>query len=174
MNAHANQTLITLIQGSLVEIMMRDGAMYFGIIVLANLANVGTLYPGDHPHVWTTSYVRSDPYPFHPPLSLSPPSHHKNPDQPRAPRLSVTRISRLIIGYTTGLTQKHHTDGRYHNFSTVALKFVPAGLHMGRKDGINTPSWVLWRRKPPFWKSKMPFFVHDVYEDYYDIPLTPN
>ncbi|KAJ6566378.1 hypothetical protein B0H19DRAFT_1232593, partial [Mycena capillaripes] len=96
MNAHANQTLITLIQGSLVEIMMRDGAMYFGIIVLANLANVGTLYPGDHPHVWTTS-------------------------------LSVTRISRLIIGYTTGLTQKHHTDGR--------------------KDGINTPSWVLWRRK---------------------------
>ncbi|KAF7375340.1 hypothetical protein MSAN_00421100 [Mycena sanguinolenta] len=45
--AHADRAVISMVQGSLVERMMRDGAMYFGIIALANLADVLTLYLGD-------------------------------------------------------------------------------------------------------------------------------
>ncbi|KAJ7812703.1 hypothetical protein B0H14DRAFT_2856074 [Mycena olivaceomarginata] len=45
--AHADRAVMSLVPGSLVERMMRDGAMYFGIIVLANLADVLTLYLGD-------------------------------------------------------------------------------------------------------------------------------
>ncbi|KAJ6566794.1 hypothetical protein B0H19DRAFT_1138595 [Mycena capillaripes] len=95
--AHADRAVITLIPGSLVEKMMRDGAMYFGIIVLANLANVVTLYLGDIMIAgiltwWTTS-------------------------------LSVTLISRLIlnlqragagnsqtIDYTTELEEIHFVE----------------------------------------------------------------
>ncbi|KAJ6468236.1 hypothetical protein C8R45DRAFT_1170404 [Mycena sanguinolenta] len=45
--AHADRAVISMVPGSLVERMMRDGAMYFGIIALANLADVLTLYFGD-------------------------------------------------------------------------------------------------------------------------------
>ncbi|KAJ7128519.1 hypothetical protein C8R44DRAFT_979192 [Mycena epipterygia] len=45
--AWRDRSAIRLVPGSLVEILARDGALYFGIIVLANLANVLTLYLGD-------------------------------------------------------------------------------------------------------------------------------
>ncbi|KAJ7746155.1 hypothetical protein DFH07DRAFT_832914 [Mycena maculata] len=45
--AFVERSVIALVQGSLIERMARDGAMYFGIIVLANVANVFTLYFGD-------------------------------------------------------------------------------------------------------------------------------
>ncbi|KAJ6576155.1 hypothetical protein DFH09DRAFT_1311590 [Mycena vulgaris] len=45
--AYRDRSVIRQVPGSLVERMARDGAMYFGIIVLANLANVLTLYLGD-------------------------------------------------------------------------------------------------------------------------------
>ncbi|KAJ7657255.1 hypothetical protein DFH06DRAFT_1197785 [Mycena polygramma] len=76
--AHADRAVMTMVPGSLIERMMRDGAMYFGIIVLASLANVVTLYLGDIMIAgilswWTTS-------------------------------LSVTLISRLILNvHRTGV-----------------------------------------------------------------------
>ncbi|KAJ7660468.1 hypothetical protein B0H17DRAFT_1212590 [Mycena rosella] len=45
--AYRDRSAIRYVPGSLVERMARDGAMYFGIIVLANLANVLTLFLGD-------------------------------------------------------------------------------------------------------------------------------
>ncbi|KAJ7932202.1 hypothetical protein B0H13DRAFT_2651116 [Mycena leptocephala] len=45
--AYADHKIMKLVEGSLIKRMMKDGAMYFGIIVLANLANVLTLYFGD-------------------------------------------------------------------------------------------------------------------------------
>ncbi|KAJ6542879.1 hypothetical protein B0H19DRAFT_1172288 [Mycena capillaripes] len=45
--AYADREIMKLLEGSLIQRMMKDGAMYFGIIVLANLANVFTLYFGD-------------------------------------------------------------------------------------------------------------------------------
>ncbi|KAJ7934284.1 hypothetical protein B0H13DRAFT_2650231 [Mycena leptocephala] len=45
--AYADHKIMKLVEGSLIKRMMKDGAMYFGIIVLANLANVLTLYSGD-------------------------------------------------------------------------------------------------------------------------------
>ncbi|KAJ7896501.1 hypothetical protein B0H13DRAFT_2034044 [Mycena leptocephala] len=95
--AHADKAVMSLVPGSLIERMMRDGAMYFGIIVLANLANVLTLYFGDIMIAgilswWTTS-------------------------------LSVTLISRLILNlqraavgnaasvdFTTELEEIHFVD----------------------------------------------------------------
>ncbi|KAF7335746.1 hypothetical protein MVEN_02230300 [Mycena venus] len=45
--AYTDRAVISMVPGSLVERMMRDGAMYFGIIVLANLADLVTIYLGD-------------------------------------------------------------------------------------------------------------------------------
>ncbi|KAF7318665.1 hypothetical protein HMN09_00378200 [Mycena chlorophos] len=45
--AWKDQTVIKLVPGSLISRMARDGAIYFGIIVLANLANVLTCFLGD-------------------------------------------------------------------------------------------------------------------------------
>ncbi|KAF7333139.1 hypothetical protein MVEN_02379400 [Mycena venus] len=45
--AYADHKIMKLVESSLIKRMMKDGAMYFGIIVLANLANVLTLYFGD-------------------------------------------------------------------------------------------------------------------------------
>ncbi|KAJ7500021.1 hypothetical protein FB451DRAFT_1385670 [Mycena latifolia] len=45
--AYRDRSAIRYLPGSLVERMARDGAMYFGIIVLANLANILTLFLGD-------------------------------------------------------------------------------------------------------------------------------
>ncbi|KAJ7501819.1 hypothetical protein B0H11DRAFT_1991254 [Mycena galericulata] len=45
--AIAERSVIQMVQGSLINRMARDGVMYFGIIVLANLANVLSLYFGD-------------------------------------------------------------------------------------------------------------------------------
>ncbi|KAF8139312.1 hypothetical protein K438DRAFT_1996169 [Mycena galopus ATCC 62051] len=45
--AYADHNVMKLVESSLIKRMMKDGAMYFGIIVLANLANVFTLYFGD-------------------------------------------------------------------------------------------------------------------------------
>ncbi|KAJ7215993.1 hypothetical protein GGX14DRAFT_696425 [Mycena pura] len=45
--AYADHKVMKLVEGSLIKRMMKDGAMYFGIIVLANLANVFILYFGD-------------------------------------------------------------------------------------------------------------------------------
>ncbi|KAJ6584191.1 hypothetical protein B0H10DRAFT_872874 [Mycena sp. CBHHK59/15] len=45
--AYVDRGVLGVISGSLIDRMLRDGAMYFGIIVLANLANVLTLYLGD-------------------------------------------------------------------------------------------------------------------------------
>ncbi|KAF8206906.1 hypothetical protein K438DRAFT_1755650 [Mycena galopus ATCC 62051] len=42
--ARADRAVISMVPGSLVETMMLDGAMYFGVIVLANLADVLTIY----------------------------------------------------------------------------------------------------------------------------------
>ncbi|KAJ7136811.1 hypothetical protein C8R44DRAFT_767921 [Mycena epipterygia] len=45
--AWRDRSAMKLVPGSLIEILARDGALYFGVIVLANLANVLTLYLGD-------------------------------------------------------------------------------------------------------------------------------
>ncbi|KAJ7484147.1 hypothetical protein FB451DRAFT_1231641 [Mycena latifolia] len=45
--AYRDRSAIRYVPGSLVGRMARDGAMYFGIIVLANLANILTLFLGD-------------------------------------------------------------------------------------------------------------------------------
>ncbi|KAJ7055726.1 hypothetical protein C8F01DRAFT_1157473, partial [Mycena amicta] len=45
--AYQEQAVVSLVQGSLIGRMARDGAIYFGIIVLANLANVLTCFLGD-------------------------------------------------------------------------------------------------------------------------------
>ncbi|KAJ7104367.1 hypothetical protein B0H15DRAFT_1016719 [Mycena belliarum] len=45
--AYQDRSTIQFIPGSLIERMARDGAMYFRIIVLANLANILTLFLGD-------------------------------------------------------------------------------------------------------------------------------
>ncbi|KAF7373921.1 hypothetical protein MSAN_00604500 [Mycena sanguinolenta] len=45
--AYTDHEIMKLVEGSLIKRMMKDGAMYFGIIVLANLANVLMLYFGD-------------------------------------------------------------------------------------------------------------------------------
>ncbi|KAJ7136809.1 hypothetical protein C8R44DRAFT_767915, partial [Mycena epipterygia] len=46
--AWRDRSAMKLVPGSLIEILARDGALYFGyVIVLANLANVLTLYFGD-------------------------------------------------------------------------------------------------------------------------------
>ncbi|KAJ7278339.1 hypothetical protein C8J57DRAFT_1306566, partial [Mycena rebaudengoi] len=45
--AYVNRDIAQIMGDSLTIVMARDGAMYFGIIVLANLANVLTIYLGD-------------------------------------------------------------------------------------------------------------------------------
>ncbi|KAF7311860.1 hypothetical protein MIND_00196700 [Mycena indigotica] len=45
--AYQEQAVMTALPSSLIERMARDGALYFGIIVLANLANVLTCFLGD-------------------------------------------------------------------------------------------------------------------------------
>ncbi|KAF7325108.1 hypothetical protein MKEN_00553900 [Mycena kentingensis (nom. inval.)] len=45
--AYEDHHVMSLVQSSLVERMAKDGAMYFGFIVLANLANVLTCFLGD-------------------------------------------------------------------------------------------------------------------------------
>ncbi|KAJ7759629.1 hypothetical protein B0H16DRAFT_1533963 [Mycena metata] len=58
--AYMDRSTVSMISGSLIRHMMRDGAMYFGIIVLANVADVLTIYLGDEIisgilSWWTTS-----------------------------------------------------------------------------------------------------------------------
>ncbi|KAJ7679911.1 hypothetical protein B0H17DRAFT_1206305 [Mycena rosella] len=45
--AHHDRFVIRSVPGSLMERIARDGAMYFGLLILANLANILTLYFGD-------------------------------------------------------------------------------------------------------------------------------
>ncbi|KAK6980515.1 hypothetical protein R3P38DRAFT_471439 [Favolaschia claudopus] len=86
---HLDRAVISMVPGSLMERLMRDGAMYFGVIVLASLADILTLYFGDIMIAgilswWTTS-------------------------------LSVTLVSRLILnlhraGYgNSGVVSQHYT-----------------------------------------------------------------
>ncbi|KAJ6535053.1 hypothetical protein B0H19DRAFT_1271710 [Mycena capillaripes] len=53
--AYADHDLMKLLEGSLIKRMMKDGAMYFGIIVLANLANFGDILTAGILAWWTTS-----------------------------------------------------------------------------------------------------------------------
>ncbi|KAJ7018193.1 hypothetical protein C8F04DRAFT_1126729 [Mycena alexandri] len=58
--AYMDRSTVSMISGSLIRHMMRDGAMYFGIIVFANVADVLTIYLGDEMisgilSWWTTS-----------------------------------------------------------------------------------------------------------------------
>ncbi|KAJ7150548.1 hypothetical protein C8R43DRAFT_1006110 [Mycena crocata] len=45
--AYTDSTVRTMVSGSLISRMFRDGSMYFGIMVLANLGDILTLYFGD-------------------------------------------------------------------------------------------------------------------------------
>ncbi|KAF8197327.1 hypothetical protein K438DRAFT_1967568 [Mycena galopus ATCC 62051] len=82
--AYRDRVVIQSMKGSLIERITRDGVTFFGIILLANLANLLTIYLGN-PVILVDDLVRTDVF-----LALL----YKHP---HGSRLSVTLICRLII-----------------------------------------------------------------------------
>ncbi|KAJ7616014.1 hypothetical protein FB45DRAFT_1035178 [Roridomyces roridus] len=146
--AYVERTVINMVAGSLIERMARDGAMYFGIIVLANLANVLTLFFGD---VSTTRdtistielSTKTDDDSRNPIMVdhlVQPPSLLPllfDPDHTRS--LSVTLISRLMlnlrragVGNSQPTTNAETDDTELEDIHFVGQDESPAAR--GRRD----------------------------------------
>ncbi|KAJ7186378.1 hypothetical protein C8R46DRAFT_1272852 [Mycena filopes] len=107
--AYTDRSAASMIKGSLIQRMMRDGAMYFGIIVLANVADVLTIYLGDDIisgilSWWTTS-------------------------------LSVTLVSRLNLNLVEAGIGNSEEDSEQETTELDEIHFVTPNAPPARREG---------------------------------------
>ncbi|KAJ7149553.1 hypothetical protein C8R46DRAFT_1358649 [Mycena filopes] len=107
--AYTDRSAASMIKGSLIQRMMRDGAMYFGIIVLANVADVLTIYLGDDIisgilSWWTTS-------------------------------LSVTLVSRLNLNLVEAGIGNSEQDSEQETTELDEIHFVTPNAPPARREG---------------------------------------